>query len=119
MDLTQFITWLASSAGASAVAAFLLERLPVFQAQPPARKPWIVYLVSVALALTAYAVQTYVPAEALAQLAPVFAIIAALTVPFVATQLAHANDPAAFKTVTSDPPAPPDAETVADIRARR
>lgn len=119
MDLTQFLTWLITSAGASAVASFLLERWPAFQRQPSDSKPWIVYIASVALALTAYAVQTYVPAAVLAQLQPVFVIIAGLTVPFVASQFAHAQDPAAFSTgVTADLPGIV-TETVADIRARR
>lgn len=96
-NLTQFLTWLITSAGASAVASFLLERLAAFQAQPATRKPWIVYGASVVIALAAYAVQTYVPADVLAQLQPVFAILAGLTIPFVASQFAHSNDPVTIK----------------------
>ena len=118
MSITEFITWLASSAGASAVAAFLLERLPAFKRLPTENKPWIVYAVSLALALAAYAIQTYVPADVLAQLQPIFVIIAGLTVPFVATQLAHANDPAAIKAADAKF-LPQPSETVADIRLRR
>lgn len=95
MSIPEFLTWLATSAGASGVAAFLLERLAAFQAQPAERKPWIVYGVSVVIALTAYAVQIYVPADVLAQLQPVFVILAGLTIPFIASQLAHKADPAA------------------------
>lgn len=95
MTLTDFIIWLGTAAGSSAVLAFLFERWPYFQAQPAARKPWIVYFSTVALALASYAVIVYVPADIIAALQPWFAVIAGVTVPFVASQLAHKADPAA------------------------
>lgn len=95
LSLTDFILWLTTSAGTSAVLSFLFERWAYFQAQSAKLKPWIMYGASLAVALAAYAVIVFVPADVIATLQPWFLIAAGVTVPFVATQIAHKNDPAA------------------------
>jgi len=106
MDLTQFLTWLATSAGASVAFSFISERIPAFQKLTAQQKSLLHLAGALLFALTAYAVQTYVPADALAQIAPVFQLVYGVVYTWIAGQVAHAQDPAAFKTVTSEPAKP-------------
>ena len=77
MGLNEFLMWLGGTAGASAVASWLLERIPAYVAIASAEvKRWVFFAVCLVLALTSYGVLTYVPAEALRSVAPVFGLIA-------------------------------------------
>lgn len=93
MTLEEFLKWLITSSGASAVMSFLLERFPPFQKLSSQVKAWVTYGGTLVLALGAYAIIIYVPAETLAALAPWFTILAGVTIPFVASQIAHKSDP--------------------------
>lgn len=116
-DITEFLTWLATSAGASVAFAFITERLSVFQSLSSRAKE-IVHLVGpIAFALIAYAVLTYVPAEVLAQLAPIFQIVAAGVTAWVAGQVGHTFDPANH--LKGEPLSLIESEPVAELRARR
>ncbi len=95
MKLTDFLIWLTSAAGASAALSFIAERVPAFQRLSPAHKSLFHLAGSVALALAAYAILTYVPPDVLAQIAPVFQIVAAVVGSWLANQVAHRADPAA------------------------
>ncbi len=50
---------------------------------------------SVVLALGSWAALTYIPADTLAQLAPVFQVVYGVVAAWIANQLAHRGDPAA------------------------
>lgn len=95
MTLTDFLIWLGSAAGATAFLSFVAERLPAFQALSPQAKSYTMLGGSVVIALAAYAVLTYVPAETLAQLAPVFQVVYGVVAAWLANQFAHKADPAA------------------------
>lgn len=95
MSISDFLTFLASSAGASAALSFIAERIPAFQQLTAQQKGLTMLGGSLAIALAAYATLTYVPAETLAQLAPYFQIAYGVVGTWIANQLAHKQDPAA------------------------
>lgn len=75
MTLNEFLVWLASSGGASAVASWILERIPQYTALQSAIKQWVYFASCVVLTLASYLTLTYVPAEILSQIAPYFYMI--------------------------------------------
>ena len=93
-DMVQFLTWLASAGGAAATLSFILERIPQFQDLDSNYKSWVNLGGTIVLALSAFAVLTYVPAATLALLAPWFKVVAACVVAWLASQVAHTVDPA-------------------------
>lgn len=95
MDPREFLTWLASSAGAGAALSFIAERIPAFQKLKPEHKSLIHLAGSLLIALSAYAILTYVPPDVLVSLTPVFQVIAAVVGTWIANQVAHKADPAA------------------------
>lgn len=95
MDLTQFLTWLGSAAGATAALSFIAERIPAFQSLTPQIKGYVMLGGSAALALIAYAVLTFVPPDQLAQLAPWFQVIYGVVAAWITNQVAHTFDPKA------------------------
>lgn len=95
MDLTQFLTWLASAAGAAAALSFVAERVPAFQQLSADLKGYVMLAGSILLALAAYAVLTFVPADQLAQLAPWFQVLYGVVAAWIANQVAHKADPKA------------------------
>lgn len=94
MTIVQFLTFLASAGGASAALSFIAERIPAFQKLTSPNKALIHLCGSLSIALTAYAVLTYVPAETLSQLAPYFQIAYGVVGTWIANQVAHTHDPA-------------------------
>lgn len=105
MTLHDFLVWLASSGGASVALAFITERISAFQSLSPNQKQLVHLGGSLALALAAWAIMTYVPADTLTQLVPAFQIVAGVVGTWIAGQLAHGADPAAKQ--MADTPAPP------------
>lgn len=95
MTLPDFLTWLASAAGAAAALSFVAERIPAFTALAPDVKGYAMLIGSALLALAAYAVLAFVPAETLAQLAPWFQVIYGVAAAWIANQVAHKADPKA------------------------
>lgn len=93
MDLVQFLTWLASSAGAAGALSFIAERIPAFQALAPARKSLVHLAGSVILALAAYSILTYAPPEWLAAAAPWFQVVYGVVYTWIANQVLHRVDP--------------------------
>jgi hypothetical protein len=78
MALNDFLMWLVGSAGASAVASWVLERIPAYAKIAVAEtKRWIFFGACVILSIGAYVVVTYVPASFLESLAPFFGLVAA------------------------------------------
>ena len=76
MELKEFLTWLLSSGGSSAVVSFILERVPAFQKLESEQKRWGFFLACVLVSVGSYLTLTYVPKEVLDQIAPFFALIA-------------------------------------------
>jgi Na+/proline symporter len=77
MNLSDFLIWLATSAGASSVASWVLERIPKYAALASAEaKRWIFFGVCAVLSCGSYAIITYVPSSVLQSLAPWFGLIA-------------------------------------------
>ena len=95
MELSQFLIYVASGGGAAALVSFAGERLPWFQRQTARSKSYLMLSASVIVALGAWAVMTYVPAEVMAQVRVPFQLVAGVVSAWLANQFAHANDPAA------------------------
>ena len=95
MDLQAFLTWLTTSAGYSVVFSFIAERLPAFQELTPAQKSIATLLGPLAISLAAWAVLTYVPAETLEAVKPIFLLVSTVVGSWAAGQIAHGADPAA------------------------
>lgn len=92
-SLLAFITWLATASGTAAAVSFIAERWPAFQQLEPRDKSIFMLVASALIAVISYGVMTYVPSEMLAQLEPVFKLIAGVVGAWMANQFAHAADP--------------------------
>lgn len=97
MDIKSFLIWLSSAGGAAAALSFIAERLPAFQKLTSGQKQAVHLGGSLAIALIAYAILTYVPPEMLEQIKPIFALVAAVVGSWITGQVAHAHDPARIK----------------------
>lgn len=95
MDLMQFLTWLASAAGATAFLSFVAERIPAFQTLSAGAKGYVMLGGSIVIALAAFAVITYVPPAVLDQLKPWFQVVYGVVAAWLASQFAHKADPLA------------------------
>jgi hypothetical protein len=71
MEFKDFLMFIVAGGGI-VVASWVLERMSFFQALEAEQKQWVIFGVASVLSLTGYAVQTYVPAEVIAQIAPWF-----------------------------------------------
>lgn len=79
MGLNEFLIWLASSAGASAVASWILERIPAYAKIAVAEtKRWIFFGACVVVSVGSYLVMTYVPESVLESIVPFFGLVAAV-----------------------------------------
>lgn len=97
MSIYDFLTWLASAGGAAAALAFVLERVDAWQTLSTNTKSWATLGGTIVVALASYAILRYVPKDVLDTLAPWFQIIAACVTAWLASQAAHAIDPARIK----------------------
>lgn len=93
MSVNEFLLWLAMSGGAAIAVSWIAEQIPQFQNLTATAKRWTMFGGSALMAIGAYAILTYVPAELLSQIAPYFAIVAGLFGTFFLNQVAHVNDP--------------------------
>lgn len=104
-DLMATLTWLAAGGSALAAAAlvsFLAEKSTGFQRWPPEAKLALQLGASVLLAVVAFAVVTFVPAEVMAALAPWWRIVFGAIVAVLGNQYFHAGT----KALTPRKPAP-------------
>ena len=94
MELTlfDFLLWLASSAGASMVASFVLERLAWYQGKQSEQKKWIFFASASLVSVGAFCVITYVPMNVLEAVAPFFALVASVFVSVFSGQVFHQFD---------------------------
>ena len=92
MGLNEFLLWVGTSAGASIVASFILERLTWFTQKAGEAKKWIFFGAASVLSIGSYCVLTYVPADILSQVAPFFGLVAAIFVSVFAGSAYHESD---------------------------
>ena len=92
-NLTAVITWLITGGAGilgGAFVSFLAEQWPAFGARSKKFKQWAMVGASVGLALAAWAIQKYVPAETLAALAEPFRVAVTAVLALLGTQAYHA-----------------------------
>jgi len=75
MEFTEFLVYLFASGGNVAIASFILERSVHFQALEKGKKEIVFYFTAAILGASAWAFATYVPAETIAVISPVFKIL--------------------------------------------
>lgn len=75
MEFSQFLVFLFASGGNVAVASWILERWSWFQSLASNSKQYVFYGVAAIIGVAAWAVATFVPAEIISQIAPVFGIL--------------------------------------------
>lgn len=92
MTIIEFLTWAGTAAGAAAILSFVAERLPAFQSLTPEVKGYVMLGGSALIALAAYAVLQFVPAETLAVIAPYFQVMYGVVAAWIANQVAHKAD---------------------------
>jgi hypothetical protein len=90
-NLNALVSWIIWSGGALLIASWVLDKIPAFMALQPDPKRYINMAVSVFLALAAYAVITYVPANIFVILDPWFKIVAGVVALYSGQQLVHAQ----------------------------
>ena len=105
MSLNDFLVYLVGG-GAIVVVSWLLEQFQWFKNLAAKSKQLVFFSCSLVVALAAYAVQTYVPALVLAQLAPYFTIIAATFVAIYLGSSFHANTKISTSAPVQPLPAP-------------
>jgi uncharacterized membrane-anchored protein len=88
-SVTELLSWVIYSGGAILAASWILERIRGFQAQTPENKRLIAMAVSVAIAVAAYAVLTYVPAQILVQLDPWLTVTLGTIILYSGGQIYH------------------------------
>jgi putative flippase GtrA len=92
MDFIEFLKWVGTSAGASVVSSFILERIAWFQSLASESKKWIFFGICSVLSVGAYCVLTYVPVEILSAVAPFFGLIASVFVSVFVGEKYHETD---------------------------
>jgi hypothetical protein len=75
MTLNEALLWLLNSGGGAAVASFILEFIPWYQAKTPEVKKYIYFGLAAVISVVAYLVLTFVPKEVLDAMAPYFTIL--------------------------------------------
>ena len=88
MELKDFLTLL-SGVGAIAAISWLWEYFGWFPTLDEKKKKLVLFGFAVLVAIVAFAVKTFVPADILAQISPIFAIIAAIFVNLFAGEAFH------------------------------
>lgn len=88
-DLTSFLTFIATPTVLGPVLSELLEYLPQFQKLVPATKTLVLYVLMILIGLFSYFLVHWVPASALENAQPIYAIIIAASVFFASSQLFH------------------------------
>ena len=89
MMLNDFLVYL-SGVGVIAAVSWLWEYFDWFPTMEVKNKKLLLFGISAIVALSAYAVQTYVPVDIINQIAPFFSIIAVLFINLFAAESFHA-----------------------------
>lgn len=92
LSLIELLVWVKTSGAAvitTAFASWLVEYWPWWRELDSMRKRMFMVLFNVLIATLAWAILTYVPAATLAQLEPIFAVVATAVTSILGTQLFH------------------------------
>lgn len=92
MTPQDFLQWLASGLGANVVVSYLAERWAWFQSLTSEGRKWISAVFTALVAIAAYAVLTYVPADFWVLISPYWQIVVAVAGMYVGTQVFHGLD---------------------------
>lgn len=92
MSIQEFLLWLMSGLGASFVFSYIAERWAWFQDLPADAKKLYSTIGSAVLAILAYVVYTYVPAEVWVLLSPYWQLVVAVVTVNYGTQVFHFYD---------------------------
>ena len=92
MSIQEFLLWLMSGLGASFVFSYVAERWAWFQSQSVDAKKLYSTVGSAVLAILAYVVYTYVPAEVWVLLSPYWQLVVAVITVNYGTQVFHDYD---------------------------
>lgn len=89
VTFTSLLQWMIAGGGAILVASWVLDRIPAFVKLPAETKKGINTGVSILLALAAYAILTYTPAEYINLIAPWFTVAMGVIVMISGQQAIH------------------------------
>lgn len=116
-DLSTFLTFMASPVFGAWVISEVLEQAQWFQLLPSGRKSLVVLVVMLLLSITSFALVRWVPPSVVANLQPLYAVIAGTIAAFLSGKLYHekTHNPsattsaakaatAAINAVKADPP---------------
>ena len=106
MTINEFLIYAATAGGATALLSFLTERWPAFQTWTPSQRSYFSLGGSVALALAAWAILTFVPPDVLETLKAPFQVVAGVVIAWLANQFGHSADPARVRPVSIEPKPP-------------
>jgi len=88
-SVTELLSWVIYSGGAILAASWILERIRLFQEQTPETKRLVAMAISVTIALAAYTILVYVPAQILVQLDPWLTVILGTIILYSGGQIYH------------------------------
>ena len=88
-NLVEFLNWIIYSGGAMLVASKLLELFPAFAALESKVKWSINLAICMVLAIGAYALLVYLPADVIAVIDPWFKVISGLFMLYTGQQIVH------------------------------
>lgn len=92
MSIVEWLLWVASGLGSSAVFSYIAERWDWFQTLKSDTKRLVATVGASVLALTAYAVVTFTPAEFWVLLTPYWQIVVGVIAVNYGTQMFHNYD---------------------------
>ena len=88
--LNEFLIWLGSPLAAGWIISTLLEQWALFQNFTPDVKRLVTLIITVGLPVVSLVLRTNLPAETIAQLAPIFEAVAVGFVTWAGSQAVHA-----------------------------
>lgn len=92
MTIVEFLLWVASGLGSSAVFSYIAERWAWFQELKSDTRKLVATVGASVLALSAYAVVTFVPADVWVLLSPYWQIVVGVVVVNYGTEVFHKYD---------------------------
>jgi len=92
MEIKEFLVWVASGLGATSVFSYFAERWAWFQKLATDTKKLVSTVSASVLAILAYVIVTYVPAEVWVVLSPYWQIVVGVVVINYGTQVFHSYD---------------------------
>ena len=87
--MNEFLVFLFAGGGNVVIGSWVLEKLDWFQSLESKKKEYVFYVVGVVLALVAYSVITFVPAETIEQISPFFAVLYTILTSLIGGDVFH------------------------------